>query len=116
MQELKLKLDEQLLKIRREAEEKEAQGKADKAGLSYLNLTTAPVQVDALKLVNEEEARRLMVAPLQFKEKNVALAVTDPESAGAKKLVKKIIEQGMSVKLFVVSAGSLNHIWTFYKF
>ena len=116
MQDLKLKLDEQLLKIRREAEEKEAQGRADKAGLSYLNLTTAPVKVDALKLINEEEARRLMVAPLQFKEKNVALAVTDPESAGAKKLVKKIIEQGMSVKLFVVSAGSLNHIWTFYKF
>jgi len=110
------KLEEQLLKIRREAEEKDAQQRAAKAGLSYLNLTTAPVQVDALKLIPEEEARRLLVAPFQLKVKNLALAVGDPVSKGLTKLVKRLTEQGYAAKLFVVSQSSLNHVWSFYKF
>ncbi len=104
------------MRIRREAEEKDAQRRAEKAGLNYLNLTTAPVQVDALKLVNEEEARRLKVAPFQFKEKTLALAAAEPDAAGIQKLVKKLSGEGITAKLFVVSTGSLLHVWTFYKF
>ncbi len=110
------KLEDQLIKIHREAEEKEAQRKAEKAGLSYLNLTTAPVQVDALKLVGEEEARRLLAAPFQLKDKNLALAAADPANAKIQTLVKKLTEQGLNVKLFAASAGSLNHVWSFYKY
>lgn len=109
-------LEEQLLKIRREAEEKETQQKAAKLGLPYLNLAAAPVQVDALKLVKEEEARRLLVAPFQFKQKDAALAVWDPAARGVKTLVKKMTDEGLVVKLFIVSPASLNHIWSFYKF
>ncbi len=116
MQELKTSLDEQLLKIRREAEEKEAQGKAQATGLSYLNLTTAPVQVDALKTVKEEEARRLLVAPFQLKEKEVALAVVNPETPGVQGLIKRLEGQGLKAKLFLTSIGSLNHVWSFYQY
>lgn len=115
-QDLKISLNEQLLKIRREAEEKDAERRAQVAKLSYLNLTRTPVQVDALKLVKEEEARRLMVAPFQFKEKEVALAVLDPQSAGAKSVTKKLTADGLEVKIFIVSSTSLNHILSFYKF
>lgn len=112
----KLSLDKQLLKIRREAEEKDAERRAQKLGLSYLNLTQTPVQVDALKLVKEEEARRLKVAPFQFKDSEAALAMLDPKALGVAALIKKLQADGMKVRQFIVSAGSLEHIWSFYKF
>lgn len=112
----KLSLEEQLLKIRREAEEREAERRAQKAGLNYLNLTKTPVQIESLKLVKEEEARRARLAPFQFKEKEVALAVWDPQSPDVQVVVKKLESGGSRVKLFIVSAQSLEHIWGFYKF
>ncbi len=48
----KLGLNDQLAKIRRGAEEKAAEKTAQQTKLSYLNLSTSPVQVDALKLVS----------------------------------------------------------------
>jgi len=116
VQDLKLSLNEQLLKIRREAEEKDAERKSQAGGLNYLNLTRTPVQVDALKLVPEEEARRSLAAPFQFKQKEVALAVLDSKSAGVQSVIKKLQADGLEVKVFVVSSTSLNHILSFYKF
>lgn len=115
-QDLKLSLQEQLLKIRRQAEEKDSERRAQKAGLGYLNLTQTPVQVDALKLVNEEEARRSNVAPFQFKQKDLAIAVLDPQNSKVKAVAKKLQDQGLQVRLFIVSQSSLEHIWSFYKF
>jgi len=109
-------IQEQLTKLRKEAEEREAQRKAEKAGLTYINLTTAPVQVDALKLVSEEKARALKLAPFQFKHPDVAFAIYNPEDSATKKLIKKLEEQGLKIKLFVVSLSGLEHIFSFYKF
>lgn len=115
-QDLKLSLNEQLLKIRREAEERDAERRAQKAGLNYLNLTQTPIQIEALKLVKEEEARRARLAPFQFKQKETALAVLEPQNPNVQAIVKKLEGDGLHVKLFIVSAGSLEHIWSFYKF
>ncbi len=109
-------LDDQLLKIRREAEEQDAQRKASQAGLAYLNLTTAPIQIDALKAIKEEDARRLLVAPFQIKENEMALAAYDPQSTPVAVLVKNFEAGGRKVKLFQVSMSGLAHIWDFYKF
>ena len=54
-QVLKSNLEDQLAKIRREAEEKDAEKKAQAAGLPYFNLSIAPIQIDSLKLLSEEE-------------------------------------------------------------
>lgn len=115
-QDLKIGLDDQLAKIRREAEERDVEKKAIAAGLPYLNLSTAPIQIDSLKLLTEEEARRYLVAPFQVKSKDVALAVVDPQSNGAKRVMKKLQELGYVTKLFVVSKSALNHAWSFYKY
>ncbi len=104
------------MKIRREAEERDAQTKAQKAGLNYLNLATAPIQVEALKLVAEERARRLRVAPFQLKGKELALAVLDPGAAGVKELVQELASKSLAAKIFIVSASSLTYAWTYYKY
>ncbi|MEK7654065.1 MAG: GspE/PulE family protein [Patescibacteria group bacterium] len=109
-------LDDQLVRIRREAEEKDAQDRASRAGLTYLNLVTAPIQIDALKILKEEEARRLLVAPFQSKEKEVAVAVYDPKRSGVPDFLKKLEAEGRHVKIFLVSASALEHVWSYYKF
>ncbi len=115
LQSLK-KLDDQLAIIRRDAEEKDAQLRASQAGLNYLNLVSAPIQIDALKVIKEDEARQLLVAPFQSKEKEVAVAVFDPKLAGARGFLQRLEAEGRHVKIFVVSISALEHVWSFYKF
>ena len=93
----KTKLEEQLIKIRQVAEEREAQRKAEKTGLSYLDITRAPVKVDILKLIPEARARELKVATFESKKPTLALAVFDPESPATKKIIKEFESQGFQV-------------------
>ena len=110
------KLQEQLLKIRRLAEEREARHKAEQTHLNYLDVTTVPVKIDVLKLIPEERARRAMVASFELRKPNLALAAYDPESPETKKIIKEFKSQGLEVKVFVSSLRGLEHIWSFYKF
>ena len=105
-----------LQKVRREGEERDAQQKASEAGLGYFNLTTNPVQVEALKLISEEKARRFRIAPFQLKGKNLAIAVADPTNAQVKKVFKDFENEGYLIKIFVSSPSSLEQVWVNYKF
>jgi type IV pilus assembly protein PilB len=111
-------IQEQLAKLRREAEEREAQRKAEKAGLTYVNPITASfgVQIEALKLIPEEKARSLKVAPCQFKKPDLALVIYNPDDPAIKQLIKDFENQGLKVKVFVVSLPGLEYIFDFYKF
>ena len=110
------KLQEQLLKIRHLAEEREAQRKAERVRLNYLDVSTAPVKVDVLRLIPEERARRVRVAAFELKKPQLALAVYDPENPETQKIIKEFEAQSFEVKIFVSSLRGLEHIWSFYKF
>lgn len=109
-------IDDRLHKLNEEAEEREAKRRAHAAGLAYLDLTTAPVQVDALRLIPEETARRLAVATFEFKKPNLALAVYDPSRPEAMKLIEDFKAQGLHVKVYVGSLRGLSHIVSFYRY
>ncbi len=109
-------LDDQLVKIRREAEERDAQNRAGMTGYPYLSLATAPIQIESLKFVKEEEARRLRLAPFQSKEKEIALAIYDPRAKGVDELIKRLASEGKQAKIFIASFSGLVHVWEFYKF
>ena len=59
-----LKLKGVLEKARKEAEERDAERRAMKAGALYLNLLTQPVETDALELIPEKTARDAQVAAI----------------------------------------------------
>ena len=52
-QENKTFLQQKLIKLKREAEEREAQRIAQKFGLPYIDLSKAPVQIVAFGLIDE---------------------------------------------------------------
>jgi len=113
---LNAKLNEQLLKLRRDAEEREARQKAEKSGLHYLDITTAPVKIEALEFIPEERARKLNAAAFEFKKPTLAIAVLDPKNPDVLTLVNEFHTQGISVQLFITSRRGLEHVWSFYRF
>ena len=50
-------IEDQLLKVKRQAEEREVKRKATELGLEYLDLTLSPVETEALHLISETQAR-----------------------------------------------------------
>lgn len=109
-------IDNKLETLRREAEERDAERRALRLGLRYINLGTSPIQIDALKLVPRDEARALKVVSFEAKHGLVALGVFDPALPGIKQLVDRLSAAGYVVKLFVVSEGGLAHAWDYYRF
>lgn len=107
---------EQLAKIRREGEERQAQRVAQQFGIPYFDVKTMPVQTDALALVPEEKARKLNVAPFYLQKDTVSLAVLNPESSKTKSLISELQNQGYLVKLFAASESALKQVWEKYKF
>ena len=105
-----------LSKARREGEERDAQRRATKSGLKYIELATMPVEVDALDLIPETQAKTARVAVIEYKNKNAVLAVSNPDESAVKTITKELETKGLKVKIVVVSLTGLQHAWEFYKF
>jgi len=106
-------IKEKLEQLRREAEERDAKRRADKAGQPYANLITAPINIEALSLIDAETAQKAKAAAFEIKEQKVALAVFDPNNVQTKEVLKKLEQKGFQPSVFVVSLSGLNHIFSF---
>lgn len=110
-----LELQDQLSEMRREAEERDAQRRAQSAGASYLPKEKLAVNVDALALIEEHEAHEAQCAIVEEEDKRVALVVLDPGFSKTKKVIQALKEKGYEVVLYVVSHSSLEYVYSFYK-
>ena len=110
------KIKDKLAQMRREAEERDAKRRAEKTKFPYADLSTTSINIEALSLISEEDAKKAKLAAIESKEKKVALAVFDSENPEAKKIIEKLKTEGYTLSIFTVSLGGLNHIWNFYKF
>ena len=110
------KTEDTLAKMNREAEERDAQRRAEQLKLPYLDLALIPIETDALALIPEKEALVAQIAAIETKSKDVVLAVfnsSDPETAAQ---IKSLEGKGFKPKIFIVSLSSLKRAWDFYKF
>lgn len=110
-------LSERLEKGRREAEEKDAQRRAEKLGAKYLNLISVrvPTEIKAMSIVPEEEAKAALAVPLQIVRKKLVLAVFDPELPKTKTLIDKL-KKNYELEVLVVSKTGLTHAWDHYQY
>ncbi len=108
-------LHDQLSQMRREAEERDAQRRADSAGVKYLPKEKLAVNVDALALIEEHEAHEAQCAIVEEEDKRVALVTLDPGFSKTKKVIQTLKEKGYDVVLYVVSHSSLEYAYSFYK-
>ncbi len=113
---IKSNVDEQLERLRAEAEEREAKRVSEKAKLPYLDLATAPMQIDALNLIPEEIAKKLLVVAFELKRPTLAIAAVDPFNVEVQKVVEGFKKENYRVKVFVGSVRGLHYFLSFYKF
>mgnify|MGYP001593012501 CR=1 FL=1 len=109
-----LKSQVSLLKL--EGEERAARKLAEKFGVGYVDISQTPSSVEALKLIEEQQAKDGKLAAIELKSRKIALAVLDPELPAAKKVIEDLRAKQYEVKIFVTSLSGIEQLWTLYKF
>ncbi|MEK7634514.1 MAG: GspE/PulE family protein [Patescibacteria group bacterium] len=109
-------VQDKLKKMWREAEERDAQRRAKKNSVSYINLSISPISVEALMIISEDDAKKSKVAAISLREKKVALAVYDPSLKETQELIKKLESGGYKLTIYTTSLSGLNYAYGFYKF
>ncbi len=101
--------NEKLASIREHEEEDLAQILSEKYGATYVDLSTAAIDMDALRILPEEKARAAEAAVFQKNGKHVSLAVHSPATDTAQAVMQWLTDAGYIVELFMVSRKSLEH-------
>lgn len=105
-----------LTSIRRDAEERDAAKRAESLGVPYVDIRKAPVSIEAIQLISEEDAKRLRIATVEIRDRSVAVAVEHPGDAEVKELLDKLTARGYHLKVFVSSGAGINEAHAFYKY
>lgn len=101
--------------LREEEEESLAQIMSQKYGLSYIDLGANPINIDALRIIKENEARESLVAPFNIVNKKVSVAIISPNDGKTIEMIKNLRDRGYAPTLFMASHQSLEKVWDRYK-
>jgi type IV pilus assembly protein PilB len=100
--------------LRRREEEELAQMLSGKYGVQYVDLSLVAVNVDALRVITEAEARETEAAAFGRVGKKLSVAVRAPEHPKVKALAAKLTELGYEVTLYMCSQESLKRAYQRY--
>jgi len=110
-------LKKQLAKIWQQSEERLTKKAATAGHAKYLDLTKAPIQLEALKIIDESRAKSVNAVLIEHKGHLGALAAKDPNSEEVKQLIKELGMQGITkINVFEVSEESFEYAISFYQF
>ncbi len=98
----------------REAEDL-AQILASKYKLQYLDLSRATIDLDALKIVPEEQAKEAKLAVFQKSGKRLQIAILSPNPNPTKIILQELEDKGFKVTAYMVSETSLERAWKRYS-
>lgn len=101
--------------LRKQEEENLTQVMSSKYGVPYIDLTVAPIDADALRVVSETETREAQMAVFNETDKVLSVGVLSPENPKTKESLQKLQDKGYDVRVFMVSHTSLNKVWERYK-
>ncbi len=106
-------IEQQLLKVRRDAEEREVKRKAEELNLPYLDLSRRSIQAEALKLISKNEAQEAGVVPVEVKGKELALAAGSL-SDKVSQITEKLKGDGYETTIYLSSLSGLKEGWQRY--
>lgn len=93
-------------KEREKEEERIAQKLSSALGLTYFDLSFQKPEIDALKIIPQEIAKKSLSIPLKKTGKNILLGVVDPYSTELSNLKDSLEKQGFKVSLAIISPRS----------
>ncbi len=107
--------DEKLAQIHREEEEDLAQILSQKYGIGYADLTAAGIDMEALRLIPEAEARAAEAVAFNKESKKVSVGVKNLQNPALADVLQNLAERGFAVSQFLISKASLEKTLSRYK-
>ncbi len=101
--------------LHRKEEEELTMILAQKYGIQYIDLSAMPVQTDALRLIDETQAREAHIAAFHLVDKKLSIGVLSPQNEKTLEVVKELQEKHFITNLFLTSQPSLEKAWEAYK-
>ncbi len=92
-----------------------AQVLAKKYNFEYSDLTITAINVEALRLIDENRAREVFVAPFNIVGKKIDIAILSPQNSKTTEILEELKQKGYQLKIHLVSSHSLETAWSHYK-
>src|SRR5687767_5841382 len=92
-------------------EEQLAETLAERHGIAYLDLSAHPINIDALRILKEPDARAAEVAVFSATDRKIDVAVLSPDNDKAKEAIESLKRAGYEPTVYMVSHASLNKVW-----
>lgn len=106
--------DAKLESVRAQEEEDLARVLSEKYGFAYTDLTIMPINVDALRLIPEKEAKEAEVVAFDKSGKHLSIALRNPNSVPYAQIEHALEANGFILNRFLVSRKSLERAYARY--
>ncbi|KKT20745.1 MAG: hypothetical protein UW04_C0023G0007 [Parcubacteria group bacterium GW2011_GWB1_43_8] len=106
---------EQIESMRKSEAEDLAKLLSQKYSLPYLDLSRMTIDIDALKILAEEEARLGKLAVFQKTGQKLQVAIESPNPETTQRILRSLQEKGYKINTFLVSEESLARAWKRYS-
>ncbi|MEX2013836.1 MAG: GspE/PulE family protein [Parcubacteria group bacterium] len=84
-------------------------------GVPYLDLSAHPINIDALRVIKEVDARAADLAVFNATDKKIDVAVLSPDKEKTMEAIEDLKRRGYEPEVFMVSHQSLEKVWERYK-
>jgi type IV pilus assembly protein PilB len=103
------------VELYKKEEEELVQVLSDRYGIPYIDLTVVSIEMEALRLILEKDAREGNIVAFKAVGKKIFVALISPNSDKAKEVVESLERKGFEVAIFMISKASLERALGFYK-
>lgn len=109
-------LTQKLERIKKEAQEREAQNRATALGKKYITLAKTPINIEALSAIPEATARDASIAAIERKVNQLAVVTLDPTRPKTKQVLDDLVAKGHTVVDYIVSPSSMDYALSYYRY
>ena len=109
------KQEERVRALHKKEEEDLASTLSSQHGVPYLDLSAQPINIDALRVIKEADARAAEIAVFNATDKKIDVAVLSPKQDKTTEAIEDLKRRGYIPEIFMVSHQSLERVWERYK-
>jgi type IV pilus assembly protein PilB len=109
------KQNERVAALHKKEEEELVSTLAEHHGVPYLDLSAHPIDIDALRIIKEADARSAEIAIFNATDKKIDVAVLSPKNEKTVETIEDLKRRGYDPEIFMVSHQGLERVWERYK-
>lgn len=109
------KKNQQLKQMKQDEDERLVMMLSDKYSIPYINLSTVSINTDALRLLDQEEAKKSECVIFDIVGKKIHLAIYNPSNTHTEETVDGLKRKGYQVIFHLTSKYSLEKAYGLYK-